>query len=125
MNKKNRVPRNVAMCRAFLSVILAGTFASPAFPACSATGCWGVYIEELYPEAQGGAWIRTSGDESLANCTADSNIYLRLSGTTPGYKEIYATLLAAQLAEKRVSIRIAEGTNPCTVAYVTLNSTAW
>ena len=96
-----------------------------AYADCGATGCWLVYVEELYPEAQGGAWIRTSGDETLANCTADSGIYLRLSGTTPGYKEIYATLLAAQLSDKKVSIRITEGTNPCSIAYVTLNRNTW
>jgi hypothetical protein len=99
-------------------------FSAAAFAECSATGCWGVYIEELYPEAAGGAWIRTSGNETLANCTVDSNVYLRLNATT-GYKEIYATLLAAQLADKRVSLRIAEGSNPCTVVYVTLNRNSW
>jgi hypothetical protein len=92
---------------------------------CGASGCWGVYVEELYPEAQGGAWIRTSGNELLANCTADSGVYLRLSGTTPGYKEIYATLLAAQLADKRVNVRVNEGSNPCSIAYVTLNRNTW
>jgi hypothetical protein len=83
-----------------------------------------VYIEELYPEAQGGAWIRTSGNETLANCTADSGVYLRLD-PTPGFKEIYATLLAAQLSEKRVGLRISPGSNPCTVVYVTLNRDTW
>ena len=50
--------------------------------------------------------------------------HLRLN-VTAGYKEIYATLLAAQLADKRVSIRVAEGTNPCAIAYVTLNRNSW
>lgn len=92
---------------------------------CGASGCWNVYVDEVYPEAQGGAWIKTSGDERLANCTADSGIYLRLSGTAAGFKEIYATLLAAQLSEKKVSIRITEGSNPCSITYVTLNRNNW
>jgi hypothetical protein len=104
------------------SVLLA--IAPAAFPECSASGCWNVYIEELYPEANGGAWIKTSGTETLANCTVDSNIYLRLNPSA-GFKEIYATLLAAQLADKRVSLRIVEGSSPCYVTYVTLNRNTW
>jgi hypothetical protein len=87
---------------------------------CNGSGCWEVYVQELYPEAAGGAWIQTTGNETLANCAADSGIFLRLSGTTPGYKELYATLLAAQLADKKVHIRIHEGSNPCSIAYVRL-----
>lgn len=74
--------------------------------------------------SRGGAWVKTSGDETFANCTANSGVFLRLD-VTAGYKEIYATLLAAQLADKRVSIRIAEGSNPCTITYVTLNRNNW
>jgi hypothetical protein len=91
---------------------------------CSAMGCYGVYVEELYPEASGGAWIKTSGNEALASCTADSGVYLRLDATG-GYKEIYATLLAAQLMDKKVNIRIVEGSNPCRIGYVTLNRNTW
>jgi hypothetical protein len=68
--------------------------------------------------------MKTSGNEALANCTADSNVYLRLNAT-PGFKEVYATLLAAQLADKKVGIRITEGTAPCRVAYVILNRNSW
>ena len=98
--------------------------ASAAYAECSASGCWGVYVEELYPVAAGGAWIKTSGNETLANCTADSNVYLRLNDS-PGFQAIYATLLAAQLSDKKVNIRIAEGSAPCSVAYVTLNRNSW
>src|SRR5687767_6214800 len=70
-----------------------------------------VLIEELYPTAEGGVWIKTTGDETLANCTANSNVFLRLN-VSAGYKDIYSTLLAAMLAEKRVSLRIVEGSNP-------------
>jgi hypothetical protein len=96
-----------------------------AYAECIQQGCYDVYVDELYPESPGGAWIKTSGNETLANCTANSGVYLRLVGTAPGYKEIYATLLAAQLSEKKVNIRVNEGTNPCTIAYVTLNRNTW
>jgi hypothetical protein len=95
-----------------------------AYPECSAGGCYDVYVEELYPEASGGAWIKTSGNEALANCTVDSNVYLRLN-QTEGFSQIYATLLAAQLSDKKVNIRIVEGSNPCRIGYVTLNRNYW
>jgi hypothetical protein len=98
--------------------------ATVAFAECSAAGCYEVLIEELYPTAEGGVWIKTTGNETLANCTANSNVFLRLN-VSAGYKDIYATLLAAMLAEKRVSLRVVEGSNPCTVAYVTLNRLSW
>ena len=98
--------------------------AAAAFAECSSAGCYDVYIEELYPTADGGVWIKTTGDETLANCTANSNVFLRLN-VSAGYKDIYSTLLAAMLAEKRVSLRVVEGSNPCAVAYVTLNRTSW
>ena len=110
---------------AYALMAFALTFTSAAFAECGATGCWSVYVEELYPEANGGAWIKTSGNELLANCTANSGVYLRLSGTSAGFKELYATLLAAQLADKMVNIRVDEGSNPCTIAYVTLNRNNW
>jgi hypothetical protein len=122
MNRPSRRFQNLG----YRFVLAAGSFmlATAVFAECSASGCYEVFIDELYPEANGGAWIRTSGNETLANCTPDSGIYLRLNATL-GFKEIYATLLAAQLSDKRVSLRIAEGSNPCTVAYVTLNRNNW
>jgi hypothetical protein len=117
INPRRLLPR-------LLSAAASLALTAPAFAECTAAGCYNVLIEELYPTADGGVWIKTTGDETLANCTADSNVYLRLNATA-GYKEIYATLLAAMLAEKRVSLRVVAGSNPCAVAYVTLNRLSW
>jgi hypothetical protein len=99
-------------------------FASAAFADCLPAGCYDVLIEELYPTSEGGVWIKTTGDETLANCTSNSNVFLRLN-VSAGYKDIYATLLAAMIAEKRVSLRVVEGSTHCIVSYVTLNRTSW
>jgi hypothetical protein len=124
MHSKKLSPRNRAVRAAFAAAGLL-CVAPAAFPECSAQGCYDVYIDELYAEAAGGVWIKTSGDETLAGCVADSNVFLRLPASVAGFKEIYATLLAAQLADKRVSIRVNPASNPCTVAYVTLNRNYW
>lgn len=103
--------------------IAALAFTAVAYAECYSGGCAEVYVDELYPDS-GGAWIQTSGNETLANCTVDSNIFLRLSGG-PGFDAMYATLLAAQISEKKVGIRIIEGSNPCTITYVRLNRNTW
>jgi hypothetical protein len=121
---ENEVFMNKRIARV-IGTIFALVFGSIAAAECTATGCWDVYVEELYPEATGGIWIRTSGSETLANCTPDSGVYLRLTNAQAGYREIFSTLLAAQLADKKVSIRINPGSNPCSVAYVTLNRNSW
>jgi hypothetical protein len=107
-----------------LALVAALPLATIAYADCQSAGCYDVLIEELYPTAEGGVWIKTTGDETRANCIANSNVFLRLN-VSAGYKDIYGTLLAAMLAEKRVSLRVVEGSNPCTVAYVTLNRTSW
>jgi len=124
MDAGKGTPKNKTI-RAALTAAGLLAMAPAAFPECSAPGCYDVYIDELYTEALGGVWIRTSGDERLAGCVPDSDVYLRLPASAVGFRDIYATLLAAQLAEKRVSIRINPGSNPCTVAYVTLNRNNW
>lgn len=122
--QRNVNPQQNTLLRTLFAVFSTIILVSTASAECGAAGCWSVYVEELYPEAQGGAWIKTSGNEALANCTADSGVYLRLNDT-PGYKEIYATLLSAQLTDRKVNIRISEGSNPCSVVYVTLNRNTW
>jgi hypothetical protein len=113
------------MLSRIIGLVLGLSAAGYAVAECITQGCWDVYVDEIYPEALGGAWIQTSGDESLANCTVSGNTFLRLDNTMAGYKEMYATLLAAQLAEKKVSVRIAEGSNPCKIWYVTMNRNRW
>lgn len=90
---------------------------------CSSGICTDVYVEELYiPTDSSGVYIQTSGTETLAGCTPYNGIYLLLqpAPTSAQFKEVYATLLAAQMNDKRVSIRINNGSNPCTVAYILL-----
>jgi hypothetical protein len=98
--------------------------ATGAHAECNSYGCYDVYIEELYPEEGGGVWIKTTGNETLVNCTVNSGVYLRLQ-PSDGMKQMYALLLAAQLADKRVNLRVHGGSDNCIVAYVTLNRNSW
>lgn len=87
---------------------------------CSSTTCANVYIDKLYANNSGIVYIGTSGDESLLNCAAGSGVYTKLNLSDPGASAIYSTLLSAQLANKKVQVRISEGSVGCSILYVTL-----
>lgn len=107
----------------FRKTALAGvlcTLSAAAGADCSATGCYNVYVDQLQMTSTNGAWVQTSGNETLANCTPDAGVLLHIPASNVQLKELYATLLAAQLSDKLVSIVINTGTSPCTISYVTL-----
>jgi hypothetical protein len=87
---------------------------------CSATGCIDK-IQMLYVNADGDIYIGMPGDEKLANCTAVSGVYFTLPPNAENKKEVYSALLAAQMADKVVHVRVKEGTNKCEIAYITLD----
>jgi hypothetical protein len=94
---------------------------------CAAYSCTAVSISQLVITATGGYYVATSGNEQLASCTPNSGIFLYMPASTaqvpvPNFKEIYATLLAAQLANKIVTIDLNPSiASPCTISYVTIN----
>ena len=110
----NRISR--ALC--FVVTTLLWSLASHA--ECSATGCYSVYVQQLVMTASNGFYIQTTGDETLANCTPSSGLFLSAPVSTSQLKELYATLLTAQQADRLVDIVINAGSNPCSVAYVNL-----
>ena len=74
-------------------------------------------IERLRVQGDGEVLIHTSGNESILACQLfDSYIVLRKSH--PGFEEVYSLLLAAQLADRQVRVRMYSGTSICRVNYV-------
>ncbi len=63
-------------------------------------------------------FIGTSGDETGLDCVPVSNVYLTLLDAHEKSREIYATLLAAQITGGLVKIRIVNNTDGCAVKYV-------
>jgi len=58
----------------------------------------------------------------LASCTPVSGVYFSLDTEMSNSKEIYSALLAAYMADKKILLRIIEGSNDCTIAYVKLDA---
>jgi hypothetical protein len=75
----------------------------------------------MYTEHDGDLWLQTSGTETALNCVPDSGIHLFLSATNAGAKSIYATLLAAEMSDLLVDIRIVDGSSPCQISYIRFN----
>lgn len=95
--------------------------ANVTYAACVTNSCVDVYVTMLYTHSDAGwVYIGTDGDEPLLDCTPVSNKFLTLLTTDANFDAVYSTLLAAQLADKKVGIRILNGSNGCTVTYVTL-----
>jgi hypothetical protein len=98
-----------------LSTVVAAT---PAIAECNNYICENVRIATLYTSADGGVYVRPQGNIAALNCTLEGGIYMTLVASSPRFKEIYANLMAYQLADRPISIRINEGSQGCTVAYV-------
>lgn len=92
-----------------------------SFSACTGRSCASEYVDRLYVTANGNIYVGSSGDEKLLNCTAVSNVYMTLNPNAGNAEEIYSALLAAQSANKRVTIRISEGSSDCSISYITLD----
>ena len=89
--------------------------------ACSGTICSG-QISVLYATANGDAYVALVGGlAGLTGCTPDNGVrqYLTISASSPNMKLIYATLLAAQMAGRSISVAADANSIGCTIRYVT------
>jgi hypothetical protein len=113
--KKNLVV--VLMCvSAYFSIVVT------SYAACSGDRCTDAEVTRLYIRPEGDVLIDTDGDEKdLSGCTPSEQRYIYLKNDHKNKKEIYAALLSAQLAGKKVWIRVDENQSPCQVDYVVLD----
>jgi hypothetical protein len=110
--------------RVILGIILTGVCSTlimtPAIAgSCSSTGCT-ANVKEVYLNNNGPLYIilnLTSTDIAAVNCTLLAGTIFELSTSTNNYKEIYSTISAAAFTGRPVTLRIDDGTNPCTIQY--------
>jgi hypothetical protein len=95
-------------------------FANASNAECQPTACVG-FVDQVYVEANGNLYVQTSGNETLANCTPNSGIYLYLAASATNFKEIYAMLLTAETLGWQVTLRIVDSSNPCTISWASVN----
>ena len=109
--------------KSHLIVTLALLFCSSLSSAvCINAVCEDVLVDRLYVTNNSVVYVGTDSTESALNCAAVSSKYLTLDTNDTNFETLYATLLSAQLADKRVLIRIAENSTNCKIVYITLDN---
>ena len=105
-----------------LAVSLLLLFSSTVMAAnCSTYYCVGK-VKTIYPH--GGfkvVYLESEGDMSQLNCNLKDNKFITLKPTNGMFKEIYSMLLAAQMAQKNVTMRIIENSPDCELIYTRTN----
>jgi|7_EtaG_2_1085326.scaffolds.fasta_scaffold01289_3 hypothetical protein len=98
-------------------------FSGNSYSSCNGRACSNVYIDRIYVKTTAPEiLIGTTGDETGLNCNARAGVYVTLNGEGfYNHSQVLSVLLAAQAANKRVLVRIAEGSENCDILYVTLD----
>jgi hypothetical protein len=114
--------RNLNLC---VKVFLTGTVAFAAGSASAECGgtvsqavCTDVRITLLYIDANYDAYISVSANAAALPCSANGNL-LKLPSASANFKAVYATLLAAQLTDRALNVRL-DSSPQCTITYVSM-----
>ena len=106
------------MKKCFVGLFISA-FASATAADCEPHICTDVYVERLYTNIGGLVYVATSGDETKLDCNAESGVYLSFNLSDAAGDAFYSTLLAAQLSDRKVALRIVNDSNLCAIQYIT------
>jgi hypothetical protein len=119
-NIKMRISIRRRLQLALLGFLL--TWAAGSYAECGGVPgqgiCTNVRVTLLYIDPNA-AYIQVSGNVALLPCTAAGGLITLPANTAANFKAMYATLMAAQLADRLVNVRV-ENTTNCQIAYVTM-----
>lgn len=119
MNTSAQPGRLKSFLRLGLAVLsVAFVTMSSADATCVGSACNGERILTIYTNANGDVYVQVTGAMSALNCTLVSSTFITLKATAANFKQIYATLLASQFADRPLTFRIDDGSAGCTIAYV-------
>lgn len=111
---------NRSAAHGFLKVatLSCALFGSMASADCISYVCDQSRILAMYTRADGDAFIQISGNTSVLTCSLVGGLYVKLPVASPRFKEIYASLLAYQLTDRPVTVRMQDGQTDCTISYL-------
>lgn len=96
--------------------------AANAYASCGSNACVGVGDEVLlsvYTNSNGNVYLEIPPQyKGALNCTLVEGVYATLSKDTVLFKEMYASVIYATGAGRKIMVRIAEGSANCQVTYV-------
>lgn len=111
------------MTRTFGTIVKTATLASVLLGSTASADCLSYVCDQsrilaLYTRADGNAYIQISGNTSVLTCALVGGMYVKLPVSSPRFKEIYASLLAYQLTDRPVTVRMEDGVTDCTISYI-------
>ena len=86
------------------------------YAACDPNLC-SARVKTLYAHSNGKVYLEMHGDMSQLNCTLDQGSFIVLKDNHARHEEIYSMLLAAQLANQEVVVRILNNSSDCQLVY--------
>jgi hypothetical protein len=114
-----RIEMKGTLCHFVKAATVAGALVgSVASADCISYVCDQSHILAFYTRADGNAYIQISGNMSVLTCAPVSGLYIKLPANSPRFKEIYASLLAYQLTDRPVTVRMEDGVTDCTISYI-------
>lgn len=83
--------------------------------------CTDVQVTELYITGNGPGYVKVSGNMAALQpaCALDGG-WIVLRASEPNFKSVYATLLAAQMQSRNVTVRMTANDAACSAAYVVI-----
>jgi len=111
----------IKLTKKYLLVFLTSSVFIPIIASanCTKNGCTSK-VDTLYLASSGNVFIGTPDDEKLLDCDPVAGVYISLQAAHKNFEAIYSALLAAQLADKTVTLRIVNGSSSCLINYVTM-----
>jgi hypothetical protein len=103
----------------FMSIVLALFCVKGLAGTCGSNLCT-AQVKNLYPHENGSIYVEADADMSPLDCTRNQGQFMVLENSNPLRSEIYSMLLAAHMANKEVTMRIANGSSNCRVVYTQL-----
>jgi len=106
------------MKKILTSLLTFGVLSTSTYANCSGGACSDVTIDFILVLNSGTITVGTSGTEEGLTCTAAGGKYLAIDSAAVGKNAMYSALLTAQTTKKKLSIRLNDTADPCTISYV-------
>ncbi|USD19803.1 hypothetical protein MJO52_11995 [Microbulbifer variabilis] len=93
-----------------------------AFAECTVGVCSNVEVDRVYATVGNTVYVGTTGDERNLGCGAVADVYGKLDMTNPSADAVYSAILAAQMAKKKIIMKVDENVAGCPISYVVVQS---
>ncbi|CCN49928.1 exported hypothetical protein [Vibrio nigripulchritudo MADA3029] len=107
--------------KACIIFILSTLFSFNVFSACSKIGCIGAgkdVLISVYPNSSGNIYLQAGVGREQLDCKLVEGHYMVLKATHPAFESVYSTVLTALASQKKLMVRIVNGSPNCEVSYV-------